>query len=189
MMKNRQLILALLLSAMTAVSCKKDNNTEPAAAASTYSNGVFITHEGAFQGNNASVSFYGKGNGKLSNDIFNTVNSRPLGDVVQSMTIHNGKGYILVNNSQRVEVVNISDFKSSGVFNLPSPRYAVGITNDKLYVSDWGATGMEGSIKVINTSSLGVTKPSAQEPERSKCCYTATKYMCATAADTARTAP
>lgn len=157
-MKNQNLILALLLTGLTAVSCKKDKQEEPAKASSGYSNGVFIIHEGAFQANNSSISFYSKEKNTLYNDIFATLNSRPLGDVAQSMTIHNGRGYILINNSQRVEVVNMSDFKSAGVFNLPSPRYALGITNDKLYVSDWGATGVEGSVKVISTSGLTVSK-------------------------------
>ena len=42
------------------------------------------------------------------------VNNRPLGDMVQSFSVADDKGFIVVNNSQKVEVVLLNTFKSSG---------------------------------------------------------------------------
>jgi YVTN family beta-propeller protein len=151
-MKKTLFIASLCGLAFTA--CKKEETT-PTSTPSSYSNGVFITHEGGFMQSNASVSFYNKSTGAVTNDLFNTANNRSLGDIVQSMTVHGGKGFIVVNGSARVEVVNMNDFKSAGVINLLSPRYALGISAGKLYISDWGDNG---SVKVINPADLSVSK-------------------------------
>jgi len=82
---------------------------------SGYEHGIFVTNEGAFGNSNGSVSYVGKDSATAVNHLFEMVNGRPLGDVVQSMTVANDKGFIVVNNSQKVEVVDIKTFQSIGV--------------------------------------------------------------------------
>lgn len=134
-------------------SCKKDDDDVTDDQNDPYAQGVFIICEGGFGSGNGSVDFYKSGS--IENGIFENTNNRPLGDVVQSMAIHNEKGYIVVNNSHKIEVVTPDDFKSIAVIDeLSLPRYFLGIDNEKAYVSQWGSGG---SVKIINLATNTVT--------------------------------
>jgi outer membrane protein assembly factor BamB len=114
-----------------------DGFSGPNCEISSFENGVFVVHEGNFQGGNASLSFLNKSSGVMSNGVFTSVNNIPLGDVGQSMEVYNGKGYIVVNNSGKIEVVNLTDLSSAGTISgLSSPRYICFVSDTKAYVSD-----------------------------------------------------
>ena len=99
------------------VSCKKETPPDDNDIDITTSHGVFIVNEGNFQWSNASITYYNFSNNDYKEDIFKDVNNRPLGDVAQSVCIYNGKAYIVVNNSNKIEIVNLSDFASCGVIS------------------------------------------------------------------------
>jgi YVTN family beta-propeller protein len=99
-------------------------------------NGVFILNEGNFSAGNGSLSFYSYDSSKIYNNIFFSVNSRPLGDVPNSMIISGDKAYIVVNNSGTIEVIEkktASSLKTIGGF--VSPRNMLLISSSKAYVS------------------------------------------------------
>lgn len=104
-----------------------------------YQNGFFVVNEGNFSWGKATLTFIhqdGIDRGRVENNIFERVNNEPLGNVAQSMTIHNGKGYIVVNNSQKIEVVNPTTLEQlATIENLHSPRYFIGINDSKGYVT------------------------------------------------------
>ena len=88
-MKKYNLIIAItfILSGLT--SCKKDKESNPGPQ--TGNKGVYVINEGAFNNSDASLSYYDKNAQTITNNIFNIANNYPLGDVAQSMFIHNGK--------------------------------------------------------------------------------------------------
>jgi YVTN family beta-propeller protein len=139
---NKKLILPLLI--ITALSsCKPDddNNTQGA-----YETGVFISNEGPFGTGTGTISFYNRTTGEVSNNIFEVANNRPLGNIVNSIEVHNNKAYIVVNNAAKVEVVNVTDFVSVGVIeNVGTPRFFIGIDEHKGYITDWAS-----GVKVID---------------------------------------
>ena len=136
--------------------CEKDNSS---TLQGKFSKGVFVVNEGNFTHGNASISFYNRDSMKVTNDLFTKVNARPLGDVAQSMAEYNGKYYIVVNNSSKVEVVDKNDFTSLGtITGLDQPRYFLGIDTAKAYISQWGPDGLTGALAVVNLRTKAVTK-------------------------------
>jgi YVTN family beta-propeller protein len=168
-MKNILHILScfvLTISLVVISGCGPDPN--PNAPVGT--DGFYIVNEGAFNNNNASLSFYDRDKDEVTNDVFQAKNGRALGDQAQSMTIHEGKGYIVVQNSGKIEVIDIQNNASLRTITdgIESPRYFIGIDATKGYVSDWGSDGLTGSVKVVDLASMAVTKtiPTGHGPNR-----------------------
>ena len=124
----------MVVCLLTFFSCQKD---PVVPQIDTFPKGVFITNEGSFLNGNASVSFYDLEAKTIQEKLFETANNQPLGDVLQSMTIIDDKAYLVVNNSQKVEIVSMHDFSSIGTIEgLTSPRYLTPINESTAYVSD-----------------------------------------------------
>ncbi len=99
---------------------------------------AFIINEGGFGNGNASVDHLNLVTGEYKSSVFQTANNRPLGDVLQDMVIVNGRGYLVLNNSSRIEVVEMDSFRLVGTISgLESPRYMQFVAQDKAYVSDF----------------------------------------------------
>jgi YVTN family beta-propeller protein len=161
---RRCIFFAVIAFTLLMQSCGSD----PAPAVKPGESGFFIVNEGAFGNGNASLSFYDRKADQVVNNIFTSRNGRPLGDQAESMTVFNGKGYIVVQNSKKVEVINADDYASvativsttavPGNDDLQSPRFFVGISSTKGYVSDWGLDGVTGTVKVVDLNTYKVTK-------------------------------
>ena len=142
-------IYALVIMALS--SCKKDS-IEDIYVAGNYEDGYFVTNEGNFGTGNGSISFVDE-YGYIENDVFASVNSFALGDVVQSMSIINNHAYILVNNSSKIEVASIDSMISVATINVSQPRYMVKVSDEKAYVTDWGINGVQVIDLATNTVS------------------------------------
>ena len=149
-------------------SCKKiDSPTELSnvGAGKDYQNGALITNEGSFGNNNGSISFYNYTSGNIFNNVFQSVNNRPLGDVVQSITRSSGSTYICVNVSNKIEVVNSVSFaEEATITGVTQPRYMA--TNGTTgYVSCWGNGGEINMINLLTNTVTG-SIPTGSGPER-----------------------
>ena len=124
------------------------------------SEGFFVVNEGGFGKGNTSISFYDRDTKTILNKVFAGANAIPLGDQAQSMTLHDGKGFIVVQNSAKIEVVDQDDLTIIETIQkgVVSPRYFVGLSPSKGYVSDWGRDGVTGTVKVIDLVKYEVTK-------------------------------
>lgn len=153
-MRFKSILLWLIIFLL--FSCKTEEDKKITPLSNDSGVDVIILNEGNFGSGNASIDWYNSSNNKLYDHVFKSNNqNRPIGDVVQSMQIIGDKGYIVVNNSQKIEVVNLSDFKSIGsIQGLTSPRYILPINESKAYVSDLYAN----AISVINLKDLVVEK-------------------------------
>ena len=116
--------------------------------------GLFIVNEGNFQYGNASLSFYDPATGEVSNELFIKANGFKLGDVAQSMTMHEGMGWIVVNNSHVIFAIDADTFKEKGrIENLTSPRYIHFIDDEKAYVTQiW-----DNRIFIVNPKEYKIT--------------------------------
>lgn len=109
---------------------------------SSGSRGLFIINEGNFQYGNASLSYYNPIDGNVEREVFYRANGMKLGDVAQSMTMHGGKGWIVVNNSHVIFAIDPDNFKETGrIEGLTSPRYIHFVSDTKAYVTQlWDNT-------------------------------------------------
>ena len=153
-MKNTYLISGIKLLfgvfclTLFITSCDKEESS------GEYADGVFIANEGGFGNNNGSVSFYSYSTDSVYNNIFYSVNNRTLGDVVQSVTLHNDKAYVVVNNSNKVEIADQNTFQEVGtISDVSLPRHLIAQSNTG-YLSCWG----DNSVKVIDLETNTVTK-------------------------------
>lgn len=128
-------LLIPVVAAISLYSCSNsDDNLNQEKL--TFTDGYFITNEGGFGNNNATVSHLNSNINEFTANVYTTVNAKPLGDVAQSITVSMKYVYVVMNNSNTIEVVDKSTFKSVHTITeqLNFPRYAVE-KNGKLYVS------------------------------------------------------
>jgi YVTN family beta-propeller protein len=131
MMKN---FITILIFSLVTISCTK--NSPGASGSFLTGSGVFIINEGNFKWGNGSLSFYSFDSARVYNDLFLNINSRPLGDVPNSMIINGYTAYVVVNNSGKIEVVNRNTLVSvATITKLISPRNMAVVGESKAYVS------------------------------------------------------
>jgi DNA-binding beta-propeller fold protein YncE len=134
-----------LLSGLLVFSCKEAG--EPVsgnpAPSGKYQNGYFVVNEGNFGWGYGEISFIGQ-DGRVENEIFrNANNGKILGNVAQSMTIFEGKAYIVVNNSSKIEITEPKSMQSLGLIaGFTSPRYFCPVNSEKAYVTDLYANAL-----------------------------------------------
>lgn len=161
-MKIKNLFLWVLLIAMAIgnFSCTKDSNKETLP----FDDGVFVICQGTFMNGSGTLSFADRKTGVVQNDIFQTVNGMPLGNVVQSMEIFNDKAYIMVNNAGKAVVADAGTLQyQAEIPGLTLPRYFIGINKGKGYISDWSNT-----IAVVDLKTNTIIKilPTGNGPDK-----------------------
>lgn len=120
----------------------------------TTGEGLFVLNEGNFQYSNGTLAYYDPSTGEVQNEVFFRANGYKLGDVVQSMTIYDNKGWIVVNNSKVVFAIDPVTFKEVGrIENLTSPRYIHFLSPEKAYVTQiW-----DNRIFIVNPKTYQIT--------------------------------
>lgn len=147
------LIFTVLLSA-----CRKEKPLP--VTVNTGSGTLLVLNEGNFMWANAGVDLYNLDSGILQSDVYQKVNGKPLGDVLQSGSIINGDVWLVVNNSGKIVVLDTLTLKEKySITGLGSPRYAVkagsnvwisDLYSGKIQVRD--VTGKQ-LLKIIHTGS------------------------------------
>ncbi|MFA8434871.1 MAG: DUF5074 domain-containing protein [Marinifilaceae bacterium] len=144
-MKTTRLLMAFLMIsvALFSSSCSSDDdNNSNSDFNPLHLHGAFVTCEGNFNSNNGSVSFLNSETGVLQNGLYENKNSKALGDIVQSFAVAGDNGYIVVNNSQKVEVVDMETFENRGtITGVNYPRYFLQVNNSVGYLTNGANAG------------------------------------------------
>lgn len=131
---------AIFTGILLLISCEKE---ETGPERKGYAGGMVITNEGAFNSSNGSVSWFSPDSAVMINNLFEMVNGRPLGDVVQSFTRAGDLGVIVVNNSNKLEIVDMETFESAGTIGgLSYPRYFAYSGNGTGFLSNGSLEGV-----------------------------------------------
>ena len=153
-LKTSRLPLYALLAASLILftACPGPEPPEPPVPVDTHADGLYILNEGTFQHNNSTITYYNFETGAITEDIFLEANHRGLGDTGNDLQRYGSKLYAVVNNSNRLEVMNFEDAKSIKSINLDGkqPRY-ICFYGSKAYVSCF-----DGDVVRIDTATLEV---------------------------------
>ena len=123
------LVLTVFLSA-----CRKEK-PKPEVI-NTGSGTMLVLNEGNFMWANAGVDLYNLDSGTMQSNVYQEVNGKPLGDVLQSGSIINGDVWLVVNNSGKIVVLDSLTLKEKySITGLGSPRYAVK-AGSNVWISD-----------------------------------------------------
>lgn len=134
------------------LSCSEDNN-EPAVQ-SQFAGGVFVSNEGNFGEGDGSLSFIST-DGEVINNLFSASNpGYQLGDVVQSIYRSENLLFAVVNNSNKVEVMDIEDTlqRIYTLENVSLPRSMVS-KDGKGYLTEWVSFSDPGRISIFDVES------------------------------------
>ncbi|MBS1486488.1 MAG: hypothetical protein JST43_02770 [Bacteroidetes bacterium] len=149
-------LLAFVIS-FSIVSCNKNNDP----VKGKYQSGVLVANQGNFGSANGDVTFYNPTSGQAEQTIFKNVNGSFSGDVLQSITLNGDVGYLVLNGSNKIKIVNSNTFTQTGIFTDPKldkPQY-LAVINGKAYISVWGAYDhnynlIKSYLLVMNTQTL-----------------------------------
>ncbi|WP_298064344.1 DUF5074 domain-containing protein [uncultured Rikenella sp.] len=127
---------------------------EDFSGSSPAGDGVFVLCEGNFMYGNATLSYYIPSKKRVQNDIFSRANGIALGDVAQSMALHDSRGYLVINNSGVIFAIDTDTFRVVGTLTgLVSPRYVHFVSDTKAYVTDL----YDSRITVFDPRTLEIT--------------------------------
>jgi DNA-binding beta-propeller fold protein YncE len=135
------------------IGCDDDDNS----IQGKYEHGVFIVNEGNFGAGNGTVSHYDPVSGVIEENIYKNAAGNFAGDVLQSLTIQDDLGFLVINGENKIDVFDATSFERRQSYTAPEfdkPRYAE-VINDKAYFSVWGPYG-EGGFALVDSYVLVV---------------------------------
>lgn len=160
-MKKTILLTATVLL-FTIVSCKDDNNPVDSPSGGSESSVVIIS-EGLFSQNNSSITYYNLEDKSVSNDVYSAANDNAkLGDTANDLVIVGNKGYISVDQSYKIEVINFNTFESIGMIDLNNygePRNLCLIDSTAGYVTTYNDVVVQfdpKTLQIIGTVKVGL---------------------------------
>ncbi len=134
-------------------SCTSDS-TEVEISPITYQNGYFISNEGNFNSQGAKVTFLTRDLSMKQDDVYGYNNNKEiLGDVLQTIGLNGNKAYLVLNNSNKIVVVDRYTFKKLAVITdqIDNPR-GITFTSDFIYVSNTNFTAHTQSVTKYKAS-------------------------------------
>ena len=148
--------IAIISIVLVVVSCER---TDPGPVVTDQSQailagtGFFIINEGNFTRGNGSLSFLSIDSSKIYNNIFLAANGRSTGDIPFSMQIEGDTGYLVVNNSGKIEMIDLTTAKAIRTLTgLISPRYIESVRQGTSYLSSL----YSDSVAIIDTDKLTI---------------------------------
>lgn len=172
MKRFNKLFLTLIVSSAFFVSCSNDDdNTEVQVPKGNYDGGLFIANEGQFGLANGNVSYLSD-DLQIENNVFSLLNpGKTKNDIIQCIGFNGDFAYLVVNYSNKIEVVNRYTFKSIATIttDLNNPRY-IAFANGKGYVTNWGdgSNTEDDYVAIVDLTSNTVTSkiPVIEGPEK-----------------------
>ncbi len=149
-------VVAIAMSVL--VSCDPDKKKDNAL----FNNGILVLCEGVYQQNNSTISYYDLDSDLAYPDVFYDKNNRYLGDNANHMIAYGNKLYIAVDNSNLIDVVDMTTGKSLSQISFNNKTFeGVTVGNPRQLTTYKGkvyASCYTGHVVRIDTASLNIDK-------------------------------
>lgn len=135
-MKIKNLLIILVLSIIF-YSCSKNNSTQPIQPVTK---GVFVINEGLYLQNNSEITFYDPATEQTITNFYSQKNGKIIGDNANSMFIFEKKGFVAVDGSNKIEVIDLETGQSLGIIDLGqngSPREIFILNSSRGFVTSF----------------------------------------------------
>jgi YVTN family beta-propeller protein len=149
--KLKYLFISLAFATVLA-SCSKEKIQPTPDTPDAERAGVYVLNQGGIGHNNSTLTYYDYTLKKLTSDIFTVANTEKLGDTGNDLGIYGSKMFIVVNNSDLLDIADAKTSKLIKKINLTQPRSVV------FYKSNAFVTSYNGTVSVIDTTSLTIIK-------------------------------
>ncbi|MEC5171871.1 hypothetical protein [Chryseobacterium nepalense] len=153
---TKLLTLVFAFALLFNISCSSDDTISDETY---YGNGFLLSNEGNFGKPNADVTYITSDLNMKQDNIFSANNGGSnLGDVLQMISFNGDHAYLLLNNSNKIQIVNRSNFKRTGEITaqLNSPRF-MAFANNNIYVTN-DKYGGDKYVSIYKTSDLSFVK-------------------------------
>jgi YVTN family beta-propeller protein len=160
------IVISLCMCGLVLVGCTKDPSGPDPVIPTPSAKGVYVINEGLFQHGDATLSYYDVASHTAFQNVFSSVNHRPLGDLANSMCIRGNNGYVVVDGSATIEIIDLTTNVSTGTIDIGaglSPRQMV-FVNDSLALV---TCLYDASVRLVNVRSGSLVQriPVGQNPE------------------------
>ncbi len=152
--------VVFFLTGLSIASCQFEDEAPPEQSSfDDYIDGYFVVNQGSDLNETGSLSFVYYDDNIILNTIYQDKNQLALGKNPQSISVHNNKAYLVVGGDNEVKIADaISLIREAWISGFENPKYFLGISDTKGYVSQQGADGTNSSIAVVDLVSQSVSK-------------------------------
>ncbi len=174
-----RIFIYMILAFLFCSSCRKDTDVvkgeqENITPEKGSIKGFYLLNEGNMGMNRASIDFCDLHNGVYNRNIYSQINpdaTRELGDVGNDIKIYGSKMYVVLNMSDKVEVLDAFTAKRIGQINISNCRN-ITFYNGKIYVSAYtgivnNPSSPNGIVAEVDTSSFKILRETSvgRQPE------------------------
>lgn len=154
--RKNHLYLYALVVLLVWTGCRKDQPPSPSGDKGEMPQGelVWVACEGNLGAGNSQLGLYDPQTGNYQDNLLPLAEGESLGDILESIALGDQRLYLLLNNSDRIRVLDKESRTWIGSMNVPKPRRMLLMEGDKAYVSSLYSQ----IVYVINTRTLTVEK-------------------------------
>jgi hypothetical protein len=173
-LKINRLIVGILC--LYLVSCTPEDDKPDLSGNSKFLKGVLIINNGNAT-SSGSLSFFNRETSVVENDIYEKANGNTaFGGMLNSLYFRNDTAYMVSTDANKIVVAGKTFQKIQTINGLEQPRNMIedflnldlSQKTRRAFITQWGANGSNGSIKVINigTGEIASTIKSNKGPEK-----------------------
>ena len=138
-------VILILLPLLIITAC---DNSNPTSSNDENTSWVFVANEGSFGASTGSIS--------MINDFGEVFETESIGDVVQSLAVYENKLIVLINNSHKIKIYDITEdgLAMPGIevsTDGSSPREMV-VVDGNVYFTNWNTS----DVKVFNLTTYNI---------------------------------
>jgi len=135
-------------------SCEEDDNSSDKTKTDGISN-IYIVNYGSYSGAKSTISIFNNSKDTVINEAYKSANGTAYSSNIESFSIYEGKGYLMGNNGDKIDIIDIKTLKQTAnpvSDSIIKPRQFTAQGNNG-YISCWGNVQ---NWDTVNTSYIAV---------------------------------